>query len=54
VTIALDWKSPETAQQLAFLQNADSDEAQGYYFSRPVPAEEGRKFIVRGSIVPMT
>jgi EAL domain-containing protein (putative c-di-GMP-specific phosphodiesterase class I) len=28
----------ETLQQLTFLQDHDCDEAQGYYFSRPVPA----------------
>jgi EAL domain-containing protein (putative c-di-GMP-specific phosphodiesterase class I) len=30
----------ETAEELAFLKANDCDEAQGYYFSRPVPAEE--------------
>ena len=30
----------ETAEELAFLRANDCDEAQGYYFSRPVPAEE--------------
>jgi EAL domain-containing protein (putative c-di-GMP-specific phosphodiesterase class I) len=30
----------ETAQELAFLRSHDCDEAQGYYFSRPVPADE--------------
>ena len=30
----------ETADELAFLKANDCDEAQGYYFSRPVPAEE--------------
>jgi EAL domain-containing protein (putative c-di-GMP-specific phosphodiesterase class I) len=29
----------ETAEELAFLQLRGCDEAQGYYFSRPVPPE---------------
>jgi EAL domain-containing protein (putative c-di-GMP-specific phosphodiesterase class I) len=30
----------ETAQQAAFLEQADGDQAQGFYFGRPVPASE--------------
>jgi len=30
----------ETAAQLAFLSSNGCDEAQGYYFARPQPAEE--------------
>jgi EAL domain-containing protein (putative c-di-GMP-specific phosphodiesterase class I) len=30
----------ETAEQLAFLHGADGDQAQGFYFGRPVPASE--------------
>jgi diguanylate cyclase (GGDEF)-like protein/PAS domain S-box-containing protein len=30
----------ETVEDLAFLQHHECDEAQGYYFSRPVPAEQ--------------
>jgi diguanylate cyclase (GGDEF)-like protein len=38
----------ETAEELAFLQAQDCDEAQGYYFSRPVPAEEFAKLLRTG------
>jgi EAL domain-containing protein (putative c-di-GMP-specific phosphodiesterase class I) len=30
----------ETAKQAAFLEKADGDQAQGFYFGRPVPAAE--------------
>jgi EAL domain-containing protein (putative c-di-GMP-specific phosphodiesterase class I) len=30
----------ETATQAAFLDNADGDQAQGFFFGRPVPASE--------------
>lgn len=30
----------ETATQAAFLDNADGDQAQGFYFGRPIPASE--------------
>jgi diguanylate cyclase (GGDEF)-like protein/PAS domain S-box-containing protein len=36
----------ETAEELSFLKANDCDEAQGYYFSRPVPAEEFVKLLV--------
>jgi EAL domain-containing protein (putative c-di-GMP-specific phosphodiesterase class I) len=35
----------ETKEQLAFLQAHQCDEAQGYYFSRPVPPEEFAKLL---------
>jgi diguanylate cyclase (GGDEF)-like protein/PAS domain S-box-containing protein len=38
----------ETQQELAFLQAHHGDEAQGYYFSRPVPAAEFAKFLETG------
>ena len=30
----------ETAKQVAFLDEADADQVQGFYFSRPIPASE--------------
>jgi EAL domain-containing protein (putative c-di-GMP-specific phosphodiesterase class I) len=38
----------ETQEQLAFLQAHKCDEAQGYYFSRPVPPEQFAKFLKTG------
>lgn len=35
----------ETAPQLAFLKNDGCEEAQGYYFSRPIPAIEATKLL---------
>jgi diguanylate cyclase (GGDEF)-like protein/PAS domain S-box-containing protein len=35
----------ETAEDLTFLKAHDCDEAQGYYFSRPVPAEQFAKLL---------
>jgi diguanylate cyclase (GGDEF)-like protein len=36
----------ETVEELAFLKANECDEAQGYYFSRPVPAEEFAKLLI--------
>jgi EAL domain-containing protein (putative c-di-GMP-specific phosphodiesterase class I) len=35
----------ETAEQLAFLKQQGCDEIQGYYFSKPVSAEEFTKLL---------
>ncbi|MEO5362833.1 MAG: EAL domain-containing protein [Magnetococcus sp. DMHC-8] len=36
----------ETAAQLAFLRGNDCDEIQGYYYSRPLPADDLARFLV--------
>lgn len=38
----------ETAEQLAFLRAHGCDEGQGYYFARPMPAEETAKLLEMG------
>ena len=35
----------ETEAQLAFLKNAECDMVQGYYYARPMPVKEFRKFL---------
>ena len=40
----------ETEEQLAFLQSQKCDKIQGYFFSRPVPAEEFRKLLDKETI----
>ena len=38
----------ETQEELAFLQAHQCDEAQGYYFSRPVPSRQFAKLLRTG------
>ena len=40
----------ETLEQLAFLQAHECDEAQGYFFSRPVPAQQFATLLTTGII----
>jgi EAL domain-containing protein (putative c-di-GMP-specific phosphodiesterase class I) len=37
---ALTVEGVETKQQMAFLDGADADQVQGFFFGRPVPASE--------------
>jgi len=39
----------ETEEQLAFLRYSECDEAQGFLFSRPVPAEQFRELVEAGN-----
>ena len=39
----------ETAEQLAFLQDHNCDEAQGYYFSRPLSGPDFSKLLTQGA-----
>lgn len=39
----------ETAEQLAYLQSKDCNEIQGYYFSKPLPAEQFEVFVLNQS-----
>ena len=43
----------ETAEQAAFLKTHSCNQAQGYYFGRPVPASDMRALLERG-ILPVT
>jgi len=44
----------ETQTELAFLQSRDCDEAQGFYFSRPVGAEQFAKLLTSGIPEPVS
>ena len=39
----------ETAEQMAFLQIQGCDEGQGYYFSRPIVADQFAKLLITGT-----
>ena len=39
----------ETQAELDFLRTQDCDDAQGYFFSRPVPAPQFEKLLKRGA-----
>jgi diguanylate cyclase (GGDEF)-like protein/PAS domain S-box-containing protein len=43
----------ETLEEMLFLQDRRCEEAQGYYFSRPVPAEEFAKLLETGIKLPV-
>ncbi len=43
----------ETESQLAFLREQGCDEVQGYYFSKPLPAEQFAEFVQRHSAIPL-
>jgi EAL domain-containing protein (putative c-di-GMP-specific phosphodiesterase class I) len=40
----------ETAEQAEFLKTHGCTEAQGYYFARPVPADQMRALLERGNL----
>jgi len=41
----------ETADQLSFLRNNDCDEIQGYYFSKPIPADDFAAMVRSGKML---
>jgi EAL domain-containing protein (putative c-di-GMP-specific phosphodiesterase class I) len=43
----------ETQEEVAFLQAHECEEAQGYYFSRPVPATQFAKLLETGILQPV-
>jgi len=42
----------ETQEQLAFLRTRQCDEGQGFYFSRPLSAEDFSRLLVTGNDEP--
>lgn len=43
----------ETLEQLSFLADNDCDEYQGFYFSRPIPAEEFAALLINADVPPL-
>ncbi|MBN2658490.1 MAG: EAL domain-containing protein [Spirochaetales bacterium] len=43
----------ETAEQLAILKEAGCRAIQGYYFSRPIPAEQFENLLIHNTILPL-
>ena len=46
LSLALVAEGVETVEQLAFLANEDCDVIQGYYFSKPISAEQILDFLL--------
>ncbi|MCA1937180.1 MAG: EAL domain-containing protein, partial [Dechloromonas sp.] len=42
----------ESIDQLMHLKTVSCDELQGYYFSRPVPPELAKSFLIRRNLTP--
>jgi EAL domain-containing protein (putative c-di-GMP-specific phosphodiesterase class I) len=42
----------ELLDQLVHLKTAGCDEVQGYYLSRPVPAETARQLLIGSTLAP--
>jgi EAL domain-containing protein (putative c-di-GMP-specific phosphodiesterase class I) len=43
----------ETQEELEFLQARQCEEAQGFYFSRPVPSEQFANLLATGILGPV-
>jgi EAL domain-containing protein (putative c-di-GMP-specific phosphodiesterase class I) len=41
----------ETAEQFAFLRSKECDEAQGYYFSRPVMTDDATRYLLDRHVI---
>ena len=45
-------EGPETEEQVSMLRKLGVDFAQGYYFSRPLPAKKFEEYIKKGRFTP--